>query len=277
MHSSSTRKTIIQVILYLSLALSLLSGCAQKRWKEPLAEDESAEVTGLITTLQEVHKACSKSLDADAKIFWKSPTAESGMIGYLQLSSPSYIKYILTNPLGMTIYAFGSDGKKFQILDTFKYRHIRGSVRSLVIRQKLPLVLAEGDWFSYLSGRLPSYPLIVEQVSRDVSDQTVWVLLSRSKSSRSDTQRWVHIDLQLQQLLGYLLLDSNGKTLADISYEKQSKTPDNCTPKGNINITELPWGSEIRIELQDIDTAMEFTSLDFVLPVPDNYYTQLQP
>ncbi|MBL4901500.1 MAG: hypothetical protein JKY62_02475 [Desulfocapsa sp.] len=277
MHSSSVLKKLTGVFLFLCFILSLLSGCAGKRWKEPLAEEESAEIISRINVLQETYKSCPESLDADASIFWKSPSTDFGMIGYLQLSSPSYIKYILTNPLGMMIYAFASDGKTFQILDTFKYRHTRGNVRSLVIRHKLPLLLAEGDWFNYLSGRLPSDPIKIQQVTRDVSDQTVWVLLARSQFSITDDQRWVHIDLQQQTILGYLFLDASGKTLAEISYEKQEGNGDNCKPKEKIMITGLPWGSEMRIELQDISTATQFNQSDFTLPVPETYSTQLQP
>jgi len=276
-HSSNIQKKIKGIILPLCCVLSLLSGCAQQRWKEPLAEDETSNIVLLINNLQETHNSCPESLDADARIFWKSPAADSGMIGYLQISSPSYIKYIITNPLGMMIYAFASDGETFQILNTFKYQHIRGNIRSLITRQKLPLVLAEGDWFSYLSGRLPPYPLKIQQVTRDASDQTVWALLARSESSKTDDQRWIHIDPQQQKLLGYLFLDTSGKTLAEISYEKQENNGENCKPKEKITITELPWGSEIRIELQDISTATQFNQSDFTLPVPRDYYKQLQP
>jgi len=83
--------------------------------------------------------------------------------------------------------------------------------------------------------------------------------------------------LQQQTILGYLFLDASGKTLAEISYEKQEGNGDNCKPKEKIMITGLPWGSEMRIELQDISTATQFNQSDFTLPVPETYSTQLQP
>ncbi len=277
MNFRSVSHNVLGLLPLLLLALSLLAGCAGKRWESRLNEDENSKALSAITALQETYRSCPDSLDADIKIFIKSPTGNSGIAGYLQLASPSHIKFILSNPLGMMLYAFASDGNTFQILDTSRQQHIRGGIRSLAIRKKLPLVIAEGDWFSYLTGYIPSTLFQAEQVYRDASDQTIWIPLARQRSSMSDEQTWLHLDLQHQQLLGYLFLDRNGKTLAEISYGNPAKNHTLCAAKEKTQITGLPWGAKVIIELHNISTATRFTESDFVLPVPTSYSKQLVP
>ena len=278
MHSSRylTRAMGFILPLYL-IPILLLSGCATKRWSEPLPEKEHNEISAIFSSMQAADKSCPDSLDADAKIFWKSPGSNSGITSYLQLFSPSYVKSIITNPLGMMLFAFASDGKTFQLLNSIKHQHTRGNVRTLAIRHDIPLVLAEGDWFSYLTGYLPSSPIKIREISIDTDDTSAWILLDQSKASKTNDKIWVHIDPSKQKLLGYLFLDKNGKTIAEISYEDQDETGDICQPKEKIHITNLPWGSEIRIELQDISTEIQFNQTDFILPVPADYFKQLRP
>jgi outer membrane lipoprotein-sorting protein len=277
MDSAKMIKRTIRFVIPLYLLSVLLSGCATKRWSEPLTEEEGTEIASIINKIQVAEKSCPDNLEADARIFWKTPGSNAGITSYLQLHSPSFVKFIITNPLGMMMYALASDGKTFQSLDSIEHLHIRGNVRTLVIRMRMPLVLAEGDWFSYITGRLPSYPLAILEISKDKTDTTAWILLEQSKSGKTEDRRWIHIDTEKQKLLGYLFLDANGKTIAEISYTGQEGSGDICQPKEKIHITDLPWGSEIRIELQDISTATQFSPSDFTLPVPVGYFKQLQP
>jgi outer membrane lipoprotein-sorting protein len=265
-------------ILAVSLLTFLLTGCARQRWAETLQDEESQKITEIISAMQEAHKSCPDSFDADARIFWKSPVADSGVSGYLKLLSPSFMKFIVSNPLGMVVYAFASNGSTFQILDSTERLHIRGHIRTLAIRKELPLILAKGDWFAFLSGHLPSHSLQLEKITRDTTDETVWLMLSRSGDDITHAEQWIHLDAAKRKLLGYLFLDKDGKTIAEISYEDLEGEKDGClSPKKKIQITELPWGSEIRIELQDIRTDTQFKDSDFSLPIPDGYYKQFQP
>lgn len=275
---SKTSTAQAHAILSVSLLIFILTGCARQRWSEPLQEAESQEITEIVTTMQEANKSCPDSLDADARIFWESPLADSGIVGFLQLLSPSFMKFIVTNPLGMPIYAFASNGKTFQTLNTTERQHIRGNVRTLAIRKELPLILAQGDWFAFLSGHLPSHSLKIEKITKDTIDQTVWLMLSQSDGNKTSDEQWVHLDTAKRKLLGYLFLDKNGNTIAEISYEEQKMGKDGCfSPEKKIQITDLPWGAEIRIELQDIRTDRQFNSSDFTLPQPAGYFKQLQP
>ena len=270
--------TRASLILSFILPILILTGCASKRWSEPLQEEEHLEITTLIGKMQNDKRSCPKNLDAEAIIHWESMAGNSAVNGYLQLQSPSSLKYIVTNPLGMLHYAFASDSKSFQILDTGKRQHIRGNLHNLAIRRELPPVLVHGNWFAYLTGNLPSPPPKVEKTSRDILNQTVWAKLSKPASDRTSDEQWVNIDITEEKVLGYLFLDRNGKTVAEISYEKQGEEQGKCIgTKKTIRITNLPWGTEVKIELQDIRTDTLYTHSDFTLPVPAGYFKQLQP
>ncbi len=268
----------LSFLLIIILPLLVLTGCGSKRWSDPLQEEESLKISELIGTMQDADKSCPKNLDADAIMHWKSMVGNSAVNGYLQLQSPSSLKFIISNPLGMLYYAFASDGKTFQILDTDKRQHIRGNLRSLAMRHELPLILIHGDWVSLLSGHLPSPTLVVESVSRDTGNQTIWAKVSTPAANKTSDEQWVNIDVEKRKVLGYLFLDSNGKIIADISYGDQGKGIQNClSTDKKIHIKNLPWGSEIKIELRDIRTDTLFSHSDFTLPVPKGYFKQLQP
>lgn len=255
----------------------ILTGCAGQRWAEPLQEDEKLKVSKIITAMQDAEKSCPDGFDAEATIFWKSPVADTAVSGYLQFQSPSSVKFIVTNPLGMLVYAFASNGKTFQILDTGKRQHIRGNLYNLALRKEIPVILAQGDWFAFLSGQLPLQPIRVEEINEDSANGTVWVRFLKAEKNTTVDEQWVNLDLTQRKVLKYLFLDGSGETIAEISYDNQ-KEDGNCLPADKkIHITNLPWGSEIKIELRDIRTDNTFSQADFSLPVPTGYFKQLQP
>ncbi len=259
------------------LSLLFLGGCAGKYWNETLEEEESARILGIVAVMQEETRSCFNSLDADAFIFWKTPLAERAFAGYLQLLSPSLSKFVISNPLGQPVYVFSSNGKTFQSLNIQERRHIRGNIRAFALRNELPPVLLNSDWFAYLTGRLPGRPIQAQEVNYNASDQTVWLQFHPLNSSISAGKAYVHLHPEKREVLGYLFLDRKGKPLARIQYEEQQKDTGLCTLREEITVTDLPWGAELRIELKEINTDTQLQAKDFSLPVPQGYGTQLRP
>ncbi len=265
-------------LLLAAVLLSLFfGGCARQPWSERLEEEEIVEVEKIVHFMQEESRSCSNSLDANVLIFWKGPLEEFAIEGYLQLLSPSFFKFVINNPLGQPLYAISSNGKTFQSLHIAQQKHIRGNMRSLVLRNDLPPVLVGDNWFAYLTGRLPERSVEIVEVNRDSSSETIWLHLPNPTSSSEAEKVYVHLDPVKRQILGYLLLDSKGETLAEISYAKQGDKSDLCTPRKELSITGLSWGAELRIELREIRTDTQFQEDDFSLPIPSGYATQLQP
>lgn len=277
MAPDNTAAVLSHFFLPAALFCLLLSACATHRWAEPVTEEEHSEIAEIIATMQATDTTCPESFDSEALIFWKSPLDNAAVTGYLQLLSPSFIKFIVSNPLGQPIYAFASNGDTFQSLYTRQQLHIRGSVQSLAVRKEIPQVLVKSEWFALLTGHLPSQPLTILQVQRDVSNKTVWLLLSPIETNKTLEKTWLHLDPEKRKVLGYLFLDREGKTLAEILYENSEDSVDYCTPNEKTTITNLPWGTEIIVELKDIQTDIKFSKTDFTLPVPNGYRKQLQP
>lgn len=260
------------------LLFILLSGCAKQHWTETLEEEETAGIAQIIYNMQEEDHSCPKALDAEVLIFWKTPLENYALQGYLQLLSPSFLKFVLSNPLGQPMYIIASDGKQFQSLDMTIRRHIRGSVRSLGIRNKIPLIIMNGDWYAFFTGRLPEQPFKIHHMYRNKEEQDVWVALPATISlSGLMEHTYIHFDPVRKEILGYLFLDDKGKILANISYGDQESKQNLCNIKEQINITELSWGAEIQIKLQDIRTDIHLQENTFILPVPKDYSKQLHP
>ena len=255
----------------------LFSGCAGQRWGKALAEEERDPIIHTLITMWEEEQLCPDHLDGDAQIFWESPMDSSAVEGYLQLLSPSFIKFIISNPLGQPVFAFSSNGEEFQILKPNQYQHTRGTVRSLAIRQEIPQILAQGDWFAYLTGRLPATPLQIEQIHQGAADDTFWLRLSSAVSDQTGETVWVHVHSRLRTVLGYLFLDNKGSTVAEIIYaQEEGSTSGRCEPVKEMTITGLPWGSEMRLKLRAIEMNSQGDEKSFSLPVPPGYTTQLQ-
>ncbi len=258
------------------LSLLILSGCAQNRWDKTLTDEETKAVENIIRGMQQEEQQCFQSFDTDMRMFWESPAGDSAIEGYLVLHSPSYVKFIVSNPLGQAVYAFAGNGKTFQILKTTEKQHIRGNVRSLAIRNKVPLILALGDWFAYLSGRLPLRKLIVEESGRG-SDNSIWLKLKTPKGPYTTGSVHLQIDMEKKELLSYLFLEENGDVLAEIQYGDVKTGKTACSVHTEIRITELPWGAAIRIELENFSGFDQFSKANFPLPVPKSFNTQLWP
>lgn len=255
----------------------LFSGCAQKRWDDALSEDENIELQSILLAMQHQEQQCFRSFDADMKMFWTSPVGDNAVEGYLVLNAPSSVKYVVSNPLGQAVFAFSGNGKNFQMLKPMERLHIRGNVRSLAIRNRIPLILAQGDWFAYLSGRLPIRKLTVEESAKDTSGNSIWLKLVTPKGPYTTGSIYLQIDPDKKEVLSYLFLEDNGDVIAEIRYGEVKEGNVPCGVHRNIQITGLPWGAAIRIELENISGFNQFNRTDFSLPVPAIFNTQLWP
>ena len=255
----------------------LLSGCTQKRWEDPFTEEENSAIQTLLRDMQQQEKQCFKSYDTDITLHWQNPAGDSTVAGYLRLLSPSLIKYVINNPLGQPVFALAADGRSFQMLKPTERLHIRGSVRSLAIRNKIPLILAQGDWFAYIAGRLPVRQLIVEESARDINDDSIWLKLKTAKGKYTTGSIYLQIEPDSRQLLSYLFMDDDEEVLAEIRYGSKMKGKAPCAVPTKIQISKLPWGTTVGIELENISGFDQFSSAGFALPVPKGFNTQLWP
>jgi len=79
-----------------------------------------------------------------------------------------------------------------------------------------------------------------------------------------------------RQLLARILVDREGETIATISYDRRNEQ-NNCAPVSRINISDLPYGSQLSIDFTEIFTDRSFSAANFRLKVPADYETQELP
>ncbi len=277
-YKTNTLKKDISILCLVATTL-FFSGCAGKRWTGPLEAEENIAIQEVVKRMQAKERGCPQSFDADMKMFWKAPLEERAVEGYLQLLAPSFLKLVISNPLGQPVFVFSGNGKTFQLLEPVRRKHIRGVVRSIALRNEIPLILAQGDWFAYLTGRLPGRQLDIIEILQDKTNETIWLQISTpaAKNKLVEGKLYLHLDSQHEKVLGYLFLDDKGNTLAEFSYAEKEGEKDHCTVQPRILVGGLPWGAEIRIELDNISNFDRIQKRDFTLPVPRGFSKQLWP
>lgn len=273
--TGSTSKTIL--ILQGLLLCLLCTSCAQKRWTDAVSNEENSAMEQVVVAMQEREQQCSQKFDADMRLFWNNPLSSRAVEGYMQMLSPSSMKFVVSNPLGQPVFAFSGNGKTFQILQPRQQTHIRGSVRSLALRNKMPLIMTLGNWFAYMTSRLPMGKLVVVETAQDRNGDTFWLQIAKTSAQKTGGFIYLHLDPQKKDVLGYLFLDNAGETLAEISYPGKKIGNSDCPVQTEITIEKLPWDSTIRIQLENIASADSLKEQDFPLPVPAGFNTQVWP
>ncbi len=264
--------------LFCLLLLSLvLSGCADKRWGDPLAEAEQQTAKELLLSMQAEEKQCLQSFDADMKLFTKSPVGNSAIEGYLLVSAPSFAKIVISNPLGQPVFAFAGDGRRFQMLEPMKKKHIRGTVRSLAVYNKIPPILLQENWFALLTGRLPQHTLTIVESAKDTNTDTLWIQLASHGRSITRGKRYVQINPATRKVVSYLFENEDEELVAEINYDKQQAGNSVCGLQQNVHFSGLPWGAEVTLHLKNIREYNTSQKSDYTLPVPRGFNTQLWP
>jgi len=242
-----------------------------------VSNEENSAMEQVVVAMQERERQCSQNFDADMRLFWNNPLYSRAVEGYLQMLSPSSMKFVVSNPLGQPVFAFSGNGKTFQILQPRQHAHIRGSVRSLALRNKMPIIMTQGEWFAYITSRLPIRKLAIVETAQDKDSDTFWLRIANSGVQNTDGFVYLHLDPQKKVVLGYLFLDNAGETLAEISYPGKKVGASDCPVQTEITIDKLPWDAKIRIKLENIASGESLKEQDFPLPVPVGFNTQVWP
>ncbi|MDD3813689.1 MAG: hypothetical protein PHZ02_03500 [Desulfocapsaceae bacterium] len=259
--------------LILTLLVLLIQGCAGKPWTSPVADSETGLITQTFKAMQERDAACFSSLDAKTTLFWDTPGEDRAVVGFLQLKLPTSVKFVILNPLGQPFYALVSNGQDFQSINTSLKQHIIGKISALATRYKIPDSLLSESWGYWLTGRLHEQEATIEAIHQDSSGRGVWITI-RNQEGVSLNKSHLLIQPATRQLLARILVDSEGETIATISYDRRNEQQSDCAPVSRITISDLPYGSQLRIDFTEILTDRSFSAANFKLKVPADYVTQ---
>ena len=259
--------------LVLILLVLFLNGCAGKPWTSPVAEDETALITRTFAEMQQRDASCSCCLDAKTTLSWNGPRGDRTVAGLLQLMLPTSLKFVVLNPLGQPLYALVSDGQEFQSINTTLKQHTIGKISSLAAQYKIPESLLSENWGYWLTGRLQEKGVMIEAIRRDGSGRGVWITM-QYPGDAAFAKTHLLIRPETRQLLARVLVDHQGDTIATIFYDGWNGQ-DDCAPVSRTTITDLPYGSKLRIDFAEILTDSSFSAANFRLKVPAGYDVQV--
>lgn len=267
------QKRLGPLSLLLPLLIVLLAGCAGKPWTTPVTDQEGLHVRQIFEEIQQRDAFCFCCMDAKVSFFWDGPGEDRSISGFLQLMLPSSVKFVVTNPLGQPLYAMVSNGHDFQSINTVLRQHTNGEISALMREYSIPAPLLSDDWGYWLMGRLHEQGASIEAIRQDEAGRGVWITM-RYPAEEALAQSHLLLQLETNKLLTRILVDQQGKTIANLSYEYGAAQRD-CVPVSRLTITELPYGSRLRVEFAEVLTEQVFSPARFRLKVPPGYEVQV--
>ncbi len=272
-------KTINSPLLHLFTCFFLfftISGCANKQWRDPIGENEDKSIRELLQNEQEKRKVCSTSIDAELTTTWVSKLSDDGFLkGYIQIFLPSSIKIVALNPLGQPLFAFATDGKKFQSINAVKGVYKYGRLARFVEIYKVPDQILDGDWGQWLTGSINFGDEQLKELRHDVSSRGIWLTVENEKDKATLKEHLLYDPTQ-RLLLQRVILNQKENEVATIDYTgwQNQKT---CRLPTNIQVSGVSFGTTINLEMQDFLTNQSFDNETFYLRLPEGYVQQKYP
>lgn len=268
-------RSILSATSILVLLLFLASGCARKPWGDPFEEETfntaKAEVAGYIAR----QAPCGKTMSADLAFFYESPLGRKAIKGFLELSEPKAFKFVVTNPFGQPLLAVVGKKKSFEAIITSERQFIAGGLESYAVRQKLPVEFFKGDLAAWLMARCQVSADQITDIREDQTGRGLWVLFY-PPSQRGLIKSALLFDRESGRILERLIQNNDGETRAKITYTNWIH-PDGatCEQPSYVAVTDLGYGTEIKLKLSNIEMSQDATEYD--LKPPKGYLQQYLP
>ena len=262
--------TILLVLFYLAC-----SGCARKPWTDPLDEKQAENTIQFLKSLNSRAETCQEGIDGDISLFYRNIFEKKSVNGYFQILSPSFIKLIVSNPLGQPILVVTSDQHTFQLITTLERRYITGRVSSYGLLHNIPPALLRGDWVDWIRGTVRVDPSTITDIRRDRENRGTWVTVQTTADNILQKTHML-IDSGEGDLLSRRIENAAGKILAEITYEDWMPVG-YCRQPYTINITGLEYNSTLAVKLSHVLIAENLNRSGFRLTAPANYVRQILP
>ncbi len=259
----------------LVISVLLLSACAQKQWREPLGENEEKAARRMLAVLHEKQNNCPQSIDTELNATWKSRISDGGINGYLQILLPSSIKLIAVNPLGQPLYAFATNGHRFQTVNVTEGVYKHGRVSTFVRKHSLPKSILHDEWGRWLTGKVPFEEEQLLPLRQDASLRGFWISRELEKSTYFAGE-YLLIEPNGRRLLERVATDKDGHQVARVIYKTWTEIG-NCPVPTSVEIQSPSYGTTIQIEMKEIQTDKIFTAKDISLKPPRGFLQQYYP
>ena len=262
-------------IIILLAGVFLLTSCAGNQFGPAIQEQAAPPFKKQFDTLSANQETCQKTIDGNSVITWKQALKQPiALDGYLQYKTPDHIKLSVLNPLNQPVFAFATDSKNFQAIDTTRKVYHAGSLRSYGLYNNLPTAFMELHWASLIAGQVqPTTPHVIDLL-QDRDKRGVWFAVSRAEDSDHPTE-YLLIDNDISMILQRIVVGQNGRKIAEVIYEDWQSI-DGCDHPVAIRISGLSFGSEAELKFSDLQPLV-LKNDDFKLPIPPAYTRRLLP
>jgi len=266
-------------IFTFSLLLFLLisGGCARVPWTTPLEGEQTEDIVRFIESGSLRPELCPQSIDGDVSLVYRNIFGEKNISGYFQITAPSFLKFIISNPLGQPVILLTSDQKTFQLINTLKRKYISGSVYSYGLLNDIPSIVLKGDWQEWLRGTVSIDTSSITDIRGDKDDRGTWVT-AEGDEGRDDSFVRTHLLIEPEEniLLERIIEKKGWRGLVKIAYSDWV-TAGMCRQPTAITITGLKYQTEIAIKLSEVRPVEKTEGSDRLLTAPANYPQQIIP
>ncbi len=251
-----------------------LSGCASPPWGEIVDEQKSGQTAQLYERLVEQSKTWSSGFDGELTAQFHSQLENIAYSGFFQMLAPSYLKFVINNPLGQPVVAIASNGRIFQILNTTDRILKTVTLRSFSLRNGIPQSFMRGHWFAWLTGRPLQEGNKIRSVREDPEGKGVWLEIGDSTGSGAPLE-YVLLDPSTPRITERIIVENDGSLQATIAYGNWQPLSTGEQPM-HIAVSGLSFGASATFVFTDL-RATEMKPRDFNLPFPQGYSRQFLP
>lgn len=272
---NKNRISKILISLVCLFLVFFITGCAPKQWGDPLGEVQEKSMRQLLVDEQEKKNNCSCCLDAELILTWASQLYSGSLNGYIQVFLPSSVKMVALNPLGQPLFAFATDGTKFQAINAVKGVYKYGRLATFTRRFGIPDHVLNGEWGQWLTGNITYTEDQLTELHQDISSRGVWLTIEK-KEGLGTTREYILYDPTRKLLLQRIILDQDGHKVANIDYTAWQNQKV-CPLPTSLQVSGISFGVTINIEMKDILTDQAFSEDTFFLKLPEGYLQQRYP
>lgn len=253
--------------VFLLLPLLLLASCARAPWTTVIEGDRKHIVEQAFNDFNLAQKRCQTSWDGEVDISWTSAVQNYSFSAYYRTLEPSYLKSIVSNPLGQPLKIITTDGTTYQVVDTVERSAETGSLNSWAAQHDLPLSLVKGPWLDWLGGRTSAAAGMIGEIRLDSQQRGAWLSIIGADSVQIEEH--ILFDWESGKIVERIVLDERNQQLATLKYLAWQEI-DRCLYPVNLAIGGLPLGAGVELRFSDIRQG-GFGPRDFKVDYPQGF------
>ncbi len=260
--------------LSLLVVILILSGCASRPWGDIVDEQQNSETSQRYELLVEQSRSWGSGFDGELIAQFHSQLENITYTGFFQILAPSFLKFVISNPLGQPMVAIASNDRIYQIVNTTDRSFKTVTLRSFSLRNGIPQSFMRGHWFAWLTGRPLQEQNKILSIREDPAGRGVWLEIGDNTEAAAPLE-YLLLDPSRPRIIERIIVESDSSLQATIAYENWQPLSGGEQPM-HIAVSGLSFGATATFVFSDLRAA-ELKPHDFNLPFPQGYSRQFLP